>query len=70
MDTLKFCTSIPQRFKLTDIFEINGTVSEDEYILKAVVCFLGAHYMTYIKNKSSSKDSIPHWKLYDDYKPI
>ena len=52
------------------MFEIHGNVSEEEYILKAVVCFLGAHYMTYIKNKSSMKDGIPVWKLYDDYKPI
>ena len=36
-------------------------------MLKSVVCFLGAHYMTYIKKKQP--DGFPVWKLYDDYKP-
>jgi hypothetical protein len=53
------------------LFEVDGNPGEDEYILKAIVCFLGAHYMTYIKDRSEGdKDSIPLWKLYDDYKPI
>ena len=34
-----------------------------EYILKSVVCFLGAHYMTYIKKRKGRKNV---WKLYDD----
>lgn len=43
---------------------------DEQYILKAVVCFLGAHYMTYIKIREDAPNSIPVWKLYDDYKPI
>lgn len=74
MDTLRFCSAIPQTFKLSDLFDIaeqpkSDQVDED-YILKAVVCFLGAHYMTYIKVKEQGKDAIPVWKLYDDYKPV
>ena len=47
--------------------------ANNEYILKAVVCFLGAHYITYIKDRShpdKNNETFPIWKLYDDYKPI
>lgn len=74
MDTLKFCTSIPQKFQLQELFQISEQDStSDEYILKAVVCFLGAHYMTYIKDRTvpdKRNENFPIWKLYDDYKPI
>lgn len=73
MDTLRFCTAIPQRFKLSELFDIadNGKEQiDEEYVLKAVVCFLGAHYMTYIKVKEDGPQSIPIWKLYDDYKHV
>ena len=36
---------------------------EDCYILKAMVCFLGAHYMTFVK---LIIDEHPVWRLYDD----
>lgn len=45
-------------------------------MLRSVVCFLGAHYMTYVKqinttaNKDGTFDYDPVWKLYDDYKAI
>ena len=50
-------------------------VSKDEYVLRSVVCFLGAHYMTYVKQVGASHnrdglDYEPVWKLYDDYKPV
>ena len=37
-----------------------------DYILKGVVCFLGAHYLTFIKQVDSK--NAPVWKLYDDEK--
>jgi hypothetical protein len=59
---------------MSELFDITEQPKSDQvdeqYILKAVVCFLGAHYMTYIKVKEQVADSIPVWKLYDDYKPI
>lgn len=89
MDTLRFCCAIPQRFALGQLFEVQGSASktgsdkqegkrkeQQEYILRSVVCFLGAHYMTYIKqvsvthNKDGTVDYYPVWRLYDDYKPI
>ena len=74
MDTLKFCTSIPQKFQLQELFQTDEQQTiGNEYILKAVVCFLGAHYMTYIKDRSypdKTQQSFPVWKLYDDYKQI
>ena len=54
MDTLRFCTAIPTKFNMSELFDIaeSGKDQIDEqYVLKAVVCFLGAHYMTYIKVK-------------------
>ena len=52
MDTLRFCASIPQKFELSDLFETKSNEKcNSSYILQSVVCFLGAHYMTYIKKK-------------------
>lgn len=74
MDTLRFCAAIPHKFQLSELFDIaeqpKSEQVDEKYILKAVVCFLGAHYMTYIKVKEQEKDAIPVWKLYDDYKPV
>ena len=70
MDILRFSSSIPQRFTLNELFDVtqeNSQGANDELILKGVVCFLGAHYYTYIKVKESD---IPVWKLYDDHKQI
>jgi len=36
-------------------------------MLKAVVCFVGAHYMSFVK---SMQDKRIVWKLYDDANPI
>ena len=43
-----------------------------KYILKAVICFVGAHYFSYIKQKSHRTNSKRKyiWKLYDDDRPI
>jgi len=86
MDTLRFGAAIPQRLRLQELFDVidedeNGedaksASSKDDYVLRSVVCFLGAHYMTYVKqittlsNRDGSLDYHPVWKLYDDYKPV
>ena len=36
-------------------------------MLKAVVCFVGAHYFSFVK---SMQDNRIVWKLYDDERPI
>ena len=44
------------------------TESTPDYVLKAVVCFLGAHYLTFIKKVDSHNKAA--WKLYDDEKVL
>ena len=83
MDTLKFCLSIPNSFRLEELYEINNPLLKQnkpienvQFVLKSVVCFLGAHYMTYIKtlvpitNKQGQIEYRQVWNLYDDYKPV
>ena len=55
-DILKFIVSIPSRMDLNELFE---TKSNQTYILRGIVCFLGAHYLSYIKHADT-------WKLYND----
>ena len=60
MDILKFVISIPSRINLTEMFEVSH---DHQYILKGLVCFLGAHYLTYMKQ---IVDGVPLWRLYND----
>lgn len=81
LESLLFWASIPQRFHLQTLYSTNADIdakpkvsdgtadpSDPEYIMKSVVCFLGAHYMVYIKKKR--EDGTPVWRLYDDHNPI
>ena len=73
MDTLRFSVSIPQKFQVSELFELADTQTQvnHEFILKGVVCFLGAHYMTYIKTRNVNEgETTPYWQLFDDNKPI
>ena len=67
LDTLKFAVSIPQRFQMKDLYCEKETptpgYNDDSYILKGIICFLGAHYMTFVKQII---DEHPIWRLYDD----
>ena len=36
--------------------------------MKSVVCFYGAHYLTYIKKRDH--EGLPVWKLYDDHRQV
>lgn len=40
---------------------------DETYILMGLVCFVGAHYFSFIKSEQNKKVI---WKLYDDDKPI
>ena len=68
MDTLQFCSGIPQRFDISHLYSMEENVGQKAYILKSVVCFLGAHYMTYTKKRMPNGELV--WKLYDDANPI
>ena len=55
-DILKFVISIPSRINTNELFESD---QNQTYVLRGLVCFLGAHYLTYIKHSQV-------WKLYND----
>ena len=64
-DTLMFASSISQRFTTSQLY---SQAPHADYCLKGVVCFLGAHYMTFIKHRATMGEAL--WKLYDDSKQI
>jgi hypothetical protein len=69
-EILNFSVAIPLRFRIADMynFEHSSDDSASEFELKSLVCFVGAHYMTFIKH--SVNQSPPVWHLYDDAKEI
>ena len=73
MDNFAFSMSIAQVVKIGDMFELAATSSKTtvtpEYLLKGVVCFVGAHYFSFI-SQLNEKTNKPEWLLFDDYKPI
>ena len=66
VELLKVYVSIRERFKLSEIYK---TVKEEgadgsgdaEYRIKAVVCFIGAHYFCFVRIGDKKE-----WKLYND----
>ena len=46
-DVLKFVISIPSRIETRELFVSD---QNETYVLRGLVCFLGAHYLTYIKH--------------------
>ena len=80
METFYFSVSIALEFKASDMFEVNSPKisgaavqskedkSEDQsYLLVGLVCFVGAHYLSFVKAHANQKVI---WKLFDDDKPI
>jgi hypothetical protein len=67
LETFNFAVSIPRVLKIEDIFADNGEgqLQFQKYRLKAMVCFLGAHYMVFIRNDLDDGQS-SEWRLYDD----
>ena len=50
MDTLMLCASIPHHIQLADLYNVKKEAEEcKEFTLTTIICFLGAHYMTYIR---------------------
>lgn len=70
-ETFNFAISIPHVFRIKDIYAEgkNYSLGKTKYRLKAVVCFLGAHYMCFIRY-DSAKELNSGWKLYDDGKEV
>lgn len=62
-DLLKFLISIPHRFTIGDLYDYKDGSESGTYILKAVVCFVGAHYFSFVKQEL---DDQPVWKKFND----
>lgn len=45
----------------------DGDKADERYMLMGVICFVGAHYLTFIKSELDNKVI---WNLFDDDKPI
>ena len=63
--------SIATQFSIGEMFLVDPAdmLPEDTfYLLKGVVCFVGAHYFTFIRHQSEVQK--PEWLLFDDDKPI
>lgn len=67
LETFNFAVSIPRLLKIEDIFADNDMpqMQFQKYRLKALVCFLGAHYMVFIRH-SLDDGYTSEWRLYDD----
>lgn len=66
LETFNFAVSLTHFFELNDMYspmDLNQKASSPKYVLKGIVCFLGAHYMTYMRQTSNNRDE---WRLYDD----
>ena len=68
-DILNFSVSIPLKMRPDEIFNIKNQSYESSrrdtgYILRGVVCFIGAHYMTYLKQLNNN--GFIEWRLYND----
>jgi hypothetical protein len=72
IETFNFAISIPHLFKIKDMYAEDFsqmTQGREKYRLKGLVCFLGAHYMSFIRHDSEDGNS-SGWKLYDDAKDV
>ena len=76
VDTLTFALSITQQFYLKDLYSGSSSRKDEfnliKYHLKSIVCFLDAHYFTFVKHIVEEDDGRIHvvWKHYDDDKEI
>jgi hypothetical protein len=71
MDSFRFSASIATQFAVGDMFLIDPADMQMEdtyYLLKGVVCFVGAHYFTFVRQQSEVAKQ--DWLLFDDDKPI
>ena len=65
MEQLRFGLSIPKTVSIDDIYHQTYKQANTDYILKAIIVFLGAHYQVLIKTKINYNHC---WVLYDDQK--
>ena len=61
VDLLKIYVSIKEKFVVNDIYRTELT---DVYRIKAVCCFVGAHYFSFVRFDYSSTES--YWRLFND----
>ena len=61
--------SISEEFRLDDLFNLRTSTDSTQdtppapiYRIKAVVCFIGAHYISFVKKKGGAGG----WRLYND----
>ena len=48
-EVLKIWVSIPHRYTIGDLYDYKDGSESGTYVLKAVVCFVGAHYFSFVK---------------------
>lgn len=68
-EAFKFAMAIATQFCIRDMFNVDPddlTAEDTIYKLKGVVCFVGAHYFSFIRQQSDMQE----WLYYDDDKPI
>ena len=74
MDTYAFTMSIANTFNIKDMFEIDPAENQfdepSEYVLKGMICFVGAHYFSWIKETVKTSRHNTQWLKFDDDKPI
>ncbi len=61
---LNFLLSLQNQLKISDIFEIEQrdyAASLDYYSIRSIVCYVGAHYLVFMKASTSSQ-----WTLFND----
>lgn len=49
-DILNFGLSLRDKISITNIFKISENSNNKEYNIKALVCFVGAHYLIFIRS--------------------
>ena len=62
-DILKILISIPHSYTIGDLYDYKDESESGTYVLKAVVCFVGAHYFSFVKQVY---DKQPVWKKLND----
>ena len=64
-EIIKLLVVLPIEYKISDVFDRQEDYKDDEvYVLKALVCYLGAHFFTYMSHVTAEGEV--KWRLYND----
>lgn len=71
LDILSFCLSLTDKLPIQGMFELEAdcTNKNAEYNLKAMVCFVGKHYLVFIRFPNLTPDKYRYqskWTLFND----